>query len=66
MTTVTKTTLVGHPAVVITQEGCYPATFVSYGRLPFGERQADVRLVHGVAFTGYWDMARSSLEEMTE
>ena len=63
MTTVSlkKITLGGLPAVKITRPGCLPTTFVSNGRLPFGARGADVRLVQGVPSTGDWKAARAAL-----
>ena len=64
--TITHRHLAGSPAVDINQIGCNTATFVSIGRLPFGSRQVDVRLVTGVAFAGYWEAAKAALEEVTK
>ena len=57
----TLKTLAGLPAVEIKRTGCQPTTFVSNGSLPFGAREAEVRLVQGVPFKGDWEAARAAL-----
>ena len=64
--TITHRRIAGSPAVDIDQPGCNTTTFVSIGRFPFGDRQVDVRLITGVAFTGYWEAAKAALNAVTK
>lgn len=63
MTLTIRTGKTGNPTATITRPGYYPTIFVSYGPLPFGKRELDVRLIQGVPLNGDWEAARAALEE---
>lgn len=53
--------LAGLPAVRITKTGYLDTVFVRYG---WKLGKPDVRIVHGIAFEGYWEAARNALSQV--
>ena len=61
--TLSLETIKGCQTATIQHPGYFPTIFVSYGPLPNGKRELDVRLIQGVPLKGDWEAARAALSK---